>query len=220
MIRKIYIAIYILIYINYIGIKNKFAKNNKEKMKLRIQFSKKIFKLLNIKVIVTNYENIPINKNFILLSNHRSVLDPIIINKALENTNTPFGIWLAKEDLYKSLFFGLFTKNSGTILVPNDTKDLSFLKKCKEEVEKGNSIYIFPEGTRNKKMGEFNKGARVIAFKNKLNYLPIYINGKPEEILKNALKNNKEQKIEVIIGNDFSYKEKDFKNIYLKEFNL
>ena len=65
-----------------------------------------------------------------------------------------------------------------------------FFKDTKAVVKEGHSIYIFPEGTRNKEntpLSSFKEGARIIALKNRLPILPVYIRSNANEILKDAI---------------------------------
>ena len=223
MFYKIKMAFYSLFLVNLLGLKVKL--NIISINEARNQLTKKLFNILNIKIIVRNIENFKnIDSTIILASNHRSVIDPLIIHEAIKESNINLGYWLAKEDLYKSFFFGLFTKNTGTILVPNDKKEsINFMKEIKERLLKENSIFIFPEGTRNKtdnNIIKFEKGVSLISIKNKTNILPIYIETKAEKILKNAL-NKKQSTIIINIGKIINYKEsKNIEDIYKKEFRL
>jgi 1-acyl-sn-glycerol-3-phosphate acyltransferase len=57
--------------------------------------------------------------------------------------------------------------------------------KAAMELEKGDSMAIFPEGSRTKtgKLGKFKKGAFIIAQQMKLPVVPITLNG-PYEVMK------------------------------------
>jgi len=228
--KKIFIAIYSLILLNVIGFLARF--NILSIQKSRNILKNNLFKLLNISINIDeeSIENLnkAKNKQIILISNHRTILDPLIIQDVLEISNfidKKIGYWLAKEDLYKSPFFGLFTRNTGTILVPKsgNTKEMiSFMKNIDKTVKNGNNIFVFPEGTRNKtdkKILPFEKGTILISLKNKLDVLPIYIEGKPENILKGKIKNN--NIINIKVGNLISFKNaKKIEEIYLNEFKI
>jgi 1-acyl-sn-glycerol-3-phosphate acyltransferase len=226
MFRKLYISLYSLYFINYIGfkLKNSSDKSDEFILKMKLIFANKLFKKLNIKVNITNKEKIIKGQNYVLITNHRSIIDPLVIELALEGIDTPLGYWAAKDDLYNSPFFGTFTRNAGTILVNRKKNDTNrFLKEVKEKVSNNNSIFIFPEGTRNKtdkELLEFQGGTNIIAIKNKLDILPIYIKTNTSTVLKNAINKNKEQTIEVIIGDVISRKEKELQLKFKNEFNL
>jgi len=221
-IKHFFIGIYLT---NKYGIKLKKAKNNKQKKELRINYAKDQLNALNITIKVTNPEKIPQNGQFLLVSNHRSIIDPPIIELALQNSNI-FGLWISKKELYNSPFFGMFVRNGGSVLLDREKSQMSsFFADVKKGVKEGSSIFIFPEGTRNKTtmpLIDFKEGYRIIALKNRLPILPIYIKTNAGQTLKNALKNDKiPQEITVEIGDIIDYKNKEnLKTAYVKMFSI
>ncbi|DAB41435.1 MAG TPA: 1-acyl-sn-glycerol-3-phosphate acyltransferase [Sulfurovum sp. UBA12169] len=183
-----------------------------EKKKLRLAYSKAQLAALNIEINIENKDKLPFEGQYLLLSNHRTVIDPLIIEVALEYTKL-FGLWIAKKELYSSPFFGLFVRNAGSILIDREKSQMSgFFADVKAEVQKGDSVFIFPEGTRNttdKSVTAFKEGSRLIALKNKLPILPVYIKDNAREILKEALyDNSQKRKITLVIGDIIDYKDK------------
>lgn len=197
-------ALYSLYLTNKYGFKLKIAKSNKDKKKLRCEYGGVILSRLNIEVKVTGLDKVNSDKQYLLLSNHRSIIDPCVIEMALKDTNV-FGLWVAKRELYYSFFFGLFVRNGGSILLNRDSSNMSsFFKAVKKGVSNGASICVFPEGTRNKQdtdLTEFKEGSRIIAIKNRLPMLPVYIKTNANEILHTAInKRDKGLTIEVEFG--------------------
>jgi len=197
-------AIYSLYLTNIYGLKFKGVKANADKKELRYEYANLILSRLNIEVIVSGIEKVNPDEQYLLLSNHRSIIDPCIIEVALKDTNI-FGLWVAKKELYNSFFFGLFVRNGGSILLDRDSKNMSqFFKDVKEGLKVGSSIFIFPEGTRNKQgtdLSEFKEGTQIIAVKNKLPMLPVYIKTNANEILHTAInQREKNLRIEVEFG--------------------
>lgn len=197
-------ALYSLYLTNKYGLKLKIAKSNKDKKKLRCEYGELILSRLNIEVNVTGLDKLDFDKQYLLLSNHRSIIDPCVIELALKDTNI-FGLWVAKKELYYSFFFGLFVRNGGSILLNRDSSNMSnFFKAVKKGVSSGASICVFPEGTRNKQdtdLTEFKEGSRIIAIKNRLPMLPVYIKTNANEILHTAInKRVKGLTIEVEFG--------------------
>lgn len=221
--KQISIAIYATYLTNKYGFLLKRTKDTQEKMSLRLEYAKTLMGKLNISVEIINKELLPKEGQFLLISNHRSIIDPLIIQLALEDTDIN-GYWISKKELYNSFFFGTFTRNACTILLDREAASMSpFFKETKKVVKEGSSIYIFPEGTRNKSknpLGEFKEGSRLIALKNRLNILPVYIKSNANEILKEAInKRTKNLKIQIEIGEIIEYKnklplEQNYKNIF------
>jgi len=219
-------AVYATYLTNYYGFKLKIAADSHEKKRLRIEYSTRLLQKLDLHIKVINEEKLPQDGQFLLVSNHRSVIDPLIIELATQKTNL-FGHWVSKKELYNSFFFGLFVRNGGSILLDRDASNMSqFFADVKSCVAEGNSVYIFPEGTRNKsdsELGEFKEGSRIIAVKNRLPMLPIFIRSQANDALMSSLKDEKKPRtIEVEIGDIIDYKDKTMtlEEAYKKQFNI
>ncbi len=223
--HKIRLAIYSLLLTNFFGLKLRGAKESKEKKSLRIDYSKTLFNRLNLSVKVKNREKLPLDGQYILLSNHRGIIDPLVVELALKDTDI-YGLWISKKELYNSPFFGLFVRNGGAILLDREKSQMgSFFSDIKSNVKRGDSIFIFPEGTRNKSsksLLEFKDGFRIIAIKNRLPIIPVYIKTRTDEVVSNLLKDKTlKQTITIEIGDIISYKERgNLENIYKKQFNI
>ena len=226
--KKIKLAIYSLILTNWYGFKLKSIKAPLEKKQLRVRYAQKIMAKLNIVVEVKNPEKIPSEGKFLVLSNHRGIIDPVIVELALAESGL-FGLWIAKKELYNSPFFGLFVRNAGAILLDREQSQMAgFFTEIKHAVKEGNSIFIFPEGTRNKSeqsLIDFKEGFRIIALKNRLPILPIYIETHSDKALGNALKtstgNDTKQIIRIVIGDLINYKEKaNIEGLYKTMFKI
>lgn len=223
--KQISMAIYATYLTNKYGFKLKKVNTSKEKKDLRLEYSQTLLSKLNINIEVLNKENIPNDGKYLLVSNHRSIIDPLIIEIALKDSPI-HGFWVSKKELYNSFFFGTFTRNADSILLDREASNMTpFFKESKEVVENGNSIFIFPEGTRNKQntpLSSFKDGARLIALKNRLPILPVFIKTNANEVLKEAInKRTKDLKIQIEIGKIIDYKDKNpLEENYRKEFNI
>ena len=223
--KQIKMAIYSTYLTNKFGFRLKKTKTRDEKILLRQEYTKALFAKLKIDVNIINKERLPQDGKFLLISNHRSIIDPLIIERTFMNTNIK-GYWVAKKELYNSFFFGMFTRNAGSILLDREAKNMSpFFKRLKEVVSEGTSIFIFPEGTRNKEntpLSSFKEGARIIALKNRLPILPVFIRTNANEILKEAInKRDKTLIIDIEIGTIIDYKDKtSLEENYRNIFNL
>lgn len=224
--NQIKTAIYATYLTNYYGFKLSGVTDSKKRKEARIAYTNELLKKLNIEVKVINKDKLPKDGQYLLCSNHRTIIDPLIVEVATQDSNL-HGEWIAKKELYNSFFFGKFVRNSGTILLDREGSQMSgFFKDTKTSVKNGNSIYIFPEGTRNKTdspIAEFKDGAQMIARINKLPILPVYIKDRANEILKQAIKDSSTVRtIEIEIGNIIDYKDKtiSLEDNYKKQFNI
>lgn len=218
-------AVYALYLTNSFGLRLKFVSDFLEKKALRLRYSQRQLDALKIRVKVLNEEKIPKEGQYLIICNHRGIIDPPVLEVALKDTKL-FGLWVAKKELYNSPFFALFVRNAGSILLDREKSQMSgFFAESKKAVKEGASVFIFPEGTRNKtekSLIEFKEGFRIIALKNRLPILPVYIRTHTDKVLEKALKNkNLEQEIEVEFGELIDYKERgNIQEIYKKMFLL
>lgn len=126
-----------------------------------------------LKIVGT--ENIP-NEQVIFCGNHRSFIDPPIIKV----TCTRDVRFLARESLSKNPLLAFLGWVFEVIYVKKDSKDISALKSTLTCLKKGESIALFPEGTRNGlEKGESVKGgAAFFAIKSGVKVVPVGIAGK------------------------------------------
>jgi len=217
-IKHLLIGLYLT---NSYGLKLRKTEDPKEKKRLRLVYSKAQLSALNITVTVENPDRIPKEGKYLLISNHRSIIDPPILEVALCDSML-FGLWVSKKELYNSPFFGLFVRNAGSILLDREKSQMSgFFADIKKGVSEGSSIFIFPEGTRNKTeqpLGAFKDGSRIIALKNRLPILPVYIKTNAGQTLKAAIKNDKvPREIVVRFGELIDYKSRENLEVSYKE---
>jgi 1-acyl-sn-glycerol-3-phosphate acyltransferase len=135
------------------------------------------------KLRVDGLENIDHARTYVIVANHQSLADIILIYKI-----RMYFKWVAKEELLKVPFIGALLKLNGHILITRD--ELGSIKEAYREaasrLREGVSILFFPEGTRSstEEMGEFKNGAFKLAIKEKTPVLPVYIGGTREAIPK------------------------------------
>ena len=224
-INQILKALYATYLTNSYGFKLKKVSTKEEKKELRLGYAQTLLDALKIKVEVINKEKIPQDGKYLLVSNHRSVIDPLIIELATRESKI-FGYWVAKKELANSFFFGVFVRNAGTILLDReDAKMGDFFSNIKKCVKDDTSVYIFPEGTRNKTendLGEFKEGSKIIALKNRLPILPVYIQSNANQTLMDSLKDGKQTRvIKIEIGDMIEYKDRTpLVDNYKKQFHL
>lgn len=222
--QQIKIWTYAFFLTNIYGIKLQKIIKSLEKKIIRLQYSRQLLEKLNIDIHVQNIELLPSNGPFLLIVNHRSIIDPLIIDILLQNKNN-FGLWVAKKELYDSLLFGNAVRNGGCIRVSREKTDMSqFFSDIKKGVTNGDSICIFPEGTRNKTEKElltFKEGVRIISLKFKLPILPVYIETNTDKVLDIATKTDKKSNITVNVGNLIDYRNKEnIETLYREMFNI
>ncbi len=221
-VKQLFYGLYLT---NSFGFRLRNIKDPMEIKRLRLGYSQAQLDTLHISVKIENQDKLPKEGQYLVVSNHRSIIDPPIVEVSLKETEI-FGPWISKKELYNSFFFGLFVRNAGSILLDREKSQMSgFFADIKASVKRGESIFIFPEGTRNKtdkQLTAFKEGSRIIALKNRLPILPLYIKTDADNALKNALGDSKlAQEVTIVIGDIIDYKEKtNLETLYREMFSL
>jgi 1-acyl-sn-glycerol-3-phosphate acyltransferase len=149
-----------------------------------IQISFKMFVWLMsvtdlISVSTKNFDAVRKSKCQIIVANHPSLIDIVILISML-----PQGDCVVKEALGRNFFLKNLIKTA-YVLASTEVEDL--LKSCKKSLSEGNSFIIFPEGTRTVpgKKSKLSRGAANLAIYSEADILPIHISCTPPGLLKN-----------------------------------
>lgn len=140
---------------------------------------------LRVKIKKEGFEkNNSLDKKMLLVCNHQSNLDPLMILSSLKPNRLTF---VMKESILKVPIIGRWLAVSGFFSLDreNNRKGLETIIKTIKRVEEGYPVAIFPEGTRSKgkNMGELHEGTFKIALRAKS---PIFV-----FIVDNTYKNKK-----------------------------
>lgn len=128
-------------------------------------------------VEVIGREHIDKNTSYIIIPNHQSYYDVLLIYGWI-------GIdfkWVMKQELRKVPGLGIACEKIGHIFLDRTNKKgaLETLNKTKAKLINGTSIIIFPEGTRSKtgQLNPFKRGAFSLALDLQLPILPVTLIG-------------------------------------------
>lgn len=128
---------------------------------------------------IVGKENIPKEGPIIICGNHRSFLDPPLI----EATCGRYTRFLAKEELTKNKFLAFLGIIFDAILVKRDSKEVKAIKESLKTLKNGDCLALFPEGTRNglEKGEEVKDGAAFFAVRSGAKVVPCGIKGGTKE---------------------------------------
>lgn len=128
-------------------------------------------------------------RNYVFIANHQSHLDTPIFLSLLAAWRPRF---LAKESLFRIPLFGPGMRRTGHIPVDreNRRKGMEGIRKAVEQIDNGDSVLIFPEGTRNlsdEGLQSFQIGAFIIALKAGRPVIPVIIQGTRKVLPKGSI---------------------------------
>lgn len=128
-------------------------------------------------VSVEGRENIDGSQSYVIVANHQSQFDILVLYGWL-------GLdirWVMKQELRKVPALGIASEKIGHIFIDRSDREaaIASLQEAKQKIMNGTSVLFFPEGTRSLtgELGEFKKGAFVMALDLGLPILPITISG-------------------------------------------
>ncbi|MBP5405802.1 1-acyl-sn-glycerol-3-phosphate acyltransferase [bacterium] len=109
-------------------------------------------------------------KGKVIVANHPSLLDFVCMTALVPNANC-----IVRANLTKTPYVGIISQ----IYITNDENYDDLFKECKEDLDSGNNVLIFPEGTRTPrfKRNIYQKGAARIALNAGCEVQPVFIGG-------------------------------------------
>lgn len=126
--------------------------------------------------LVKGQENIP-EGPCLFVSNHQAIFDAFLL---LANINK-LTAFIAKKEIKKIPLVGSWLSQIDTVYIDRDNirEGMKAINSGVEKLKKGQSMIIFPEGTRSLKseMGEFKKGSMKLALKANVPIVPVTIDG-------------------------------------------
>ncbi len=138
------------------------------------------------RVRITGRKKIPWNRPCILVSNHQSMLDILVLYSLF----APFK-WVSKKSNYKIPILGWQMRLNNYLEIERGRKQslVKLLEKAEKMIGVGCSILLFPEGTRHPggKLGRFREGAFKMALENKVDIIPIVLEGTARALPKKGI---------------------------------
>ncbi len=130
-----------------------------------------------VKVKVSGLENIPRDKAVIFAANHQGAAD-ILIVLAFLPVCFRFAI---KKELFNIPMFGWYIRKAGYFSIDRSMVLSAYrtLGTIAEILKDGESVLVFPEGTRTKtgELGKFKRGSLLAALKSGAPIVPVAISG-------------------------------------------
>ena len=150
------------------------------------------------KVTIEGRERADKKKRYVMVSNHQSGADIM----ALFKTHLTYK-WVAKRSLFNFPFIGWIMRLNRYIPIERSRgrSKVRMMDKAVESIMQGNSIMMFPEGTRTMdgSLQPFKSGAFRVALETQADILPIAIIGTFHAIRKGSLIINKNKELRAVI---------------------
>jgi 1-acyl-sn-glycerol-3-phosphate acyltransferase len=123
-------------------------------------------------------KHVPARGPLIVAANHRRLVDPIIVSMAVPR----WVKWMAKKELYRFKPFGRLLYFVGAFPVDRQKGGRAALRRSLELLEQGETLGIFPEGTRQKgeiQLSEAKSGVAMLAVRAGAPVVPVYVDDIP-----------------------------------------
>lgn len=127
-------------------------------------------------VKIEGRENIPKDRNCVLMGNHQHIFDPLMLALCVPDREIHF---MGKKELWNNkLLAWAFTKVHG-FPVDRGNMDMNAIRTALNVLKEGDTLGIFPEGTRSKTghMLPLLGGASMLAMRSRRDVVPVYIDG-------------------------------------------
>ncbi|OQX53941.1 MAG: hypothetical protein B5M48_02145 [Candidatus Omnitrophica bacterium 4484_213] len=173
-----------------------------------------IFKLF-FKLKVEGLKNLPRKTNFIVVANHSSFLDPLVVGAAIPKKV----YWLATRGIYHISWLRWFLRRTESLPTGSSSEKAIYL------LTKNKNVGLFPEGTRSfdGRLREFRRGVALLGIKTGRPIVPCAILGTYEALPRGAKFPKLFRSLKLKIGKPI-YLLKEFEDIiddiYLQEGTL
>ena len=155
-------------------------------------------------VEIVGREKIRNDATYVMVANHQSFLDILVLFRLFSHFK-----WVSKVENFRVPFIGWNMTLNGYIRLKRGNKESvkQMMRACRESLKAGNSIMMFPEGTRspNGRLRAFKAGAFEIAREAKCPLLPIVLDGTSNALPKRGFVLRGRHKIRIQILDEIPY---------------
>ena len=143
---------------------------------LAAQLTVRFLCILAFRVRVFGQLNIPREGGLLVVANHQSYLDPILLGLGDGHRTMNY---MARRSLFRNPLFGKAISLVNTFPVSRGGRDLAAMREAVSRLRNGACLAVFPEGTRsrNGEIGVMHHGVLAIAERAKAAVLPVVIEG-------------------------------------------
>jgi len=120
-------------------------------------------------------ENVPKDGGVLLVANHQSYLDPVLVAVHLYRPVS----FLAKSELFENPYFGWFIRKLHAFPVRQGDGDIGAVKEVIRRLGEGYALNIYPEGSRTEtgEIAPLERGIALVIRKAGVPVIPVAIHG-------------------------------------------
>ena len=120
-------------------------------------------------------ENVPLDGGVLLLSNHQSYFDPVLVGVPLSRECH----YMARDSLFRNKHFRRLIESLNAFPIKRGTADIGAIKETLRRLKNGAAVVAFPEATRTPdgSIGQMQGGAVLIAKKARVPIVPTLVWG-------------------------------------------
>jgi len=141
--------------------------------------------LAGVSLRVTGQQYLEAARPAVVVFNHQSALDALIIARLLRRDFTG----LCKRELERDLLFGAALRAAGAIFVDREGGGFGQLRPALDALRAGQTLAIAPEGTRSRATlpGPFKRGAFYLALRSRVPMVPVVIHNAVDALPRGSL---------------------------------
>ena len=164
-------------------------------------FGRRVVELLDIELVATGAERVPLDRAYVYMSNHQSHLDMPMLYATLPS---PTIRMLGKAELFQIPLWGRGLRAAEFIEVDrgNHARAVESLHRARELIDDHVSIWIAPEGTRSRdgRIGKLKKGGFHLALDAQVPIVPVAIRGTIDVFKRGARTMHRGKRVDVTVG--------------------
>ncbi len=133
-----------------------------------------VMSTLWFRLVVTGRDKLPDAGPFLLIANHQSFLDPLLLGMASRRVR-----YVARASLARFPPLRWWLKNVGTVLIQRDAPSRSDINAMIATLKAGFPMVLFPEGTRTRdgSVGPFRRGLTLLVKRTGVPVVPVGLRG-------------------------------------------
>lgn len=139
------------------------------------RFACEVVCVLYLRIRVHRLHHVPRTGSVLLVSNHQSFMDPVLVAVALPREAS----YMARDSLFRPWGFRWLIRMLNAFPVRRGTADTAAIKETLRRLKQGEVVVVFPEGTRTEdgRIGPMLPGLATVARKCRAPIVPVLIDG-------------------------------------------